>query len=115
MSGHTGSAGITRIIVASGSTTVATCTHAALPEGLAVGSTVTVSCHKGDAANLLNAAPAKSFNLAVLFAWLIPVGIALYFIQTQGIAAWYFPLPCWVACGILFLIFSGKQNPAAAQ
>ena len=70
---------------------------------------------KGDAANLLNAAPAKSFNLAVLFAWLIPVGIALYFIQTQGIAAWYFPLPCWVACGILFLIFSGKQKPAAAQ
>ena len=80
---------------------------------------------------------AKSFNMAVLFAWLIPVATALYFIvgkairewamvqdhmiiarlfkYGEGISAWYFPLPCWIACGILFLIFSGKQKPAAAQ
>ena len=46
---------------------------------------------KGDAANLLNAAPAKSFNLAVLFAWLIPVGIALYMIQIHRDLLMVFP------------------------
>ena len=92
---------------------------------------------KGDAAKLHHTAPAKSFNMAVLFAWLIPVATALYFIvgkairewamvqdhmiiarlfkYGEGISAWYFPLPCWIACGILFLIFSGKQTSTAAQ
>jgi NCS1 family nucleobase:cation symporter-1 len=65
---------------------------------------------KGQAANLHQAEASSPFNLAVLFAWLIPVGIAVYLIQTQEIAAWFFPLPCWIACGILFLIFSGKQH-----
>lgn len=52
-------------------------------------------------------------NLAVLFAWVIPVGIALYCIQFQGIAAWFFPLPCWIACGGLYLLFTrmlGKET-----
>ena len=46
------SVAITQIDVASGSSTVATCTHAAASGFLAVGDTVTVSGHTGDASNV---------------------------------------------------------------
>ncbi|MEX0330716.1 MAG: cytosine permease [Puniceicoccaceae bacterium] len=68
---------------------------------------------KGDAANLHNAKPASSFSIPVLLAWVIPVGVAMYFIQVQGISAWYFPLPCWIACGLLFLVFTRKSSANA--
>ncbi len=46
------------------------------------------------------------FNMAVVLAWLIPVLIATYFIQFQGVASWFCILPCWIASGILHIAFS---------
>ena len=60
---------------------------------------------KGSAKALADTSYSGSINPAVLLAWLIPVGIALYLIQFQGITTWYFPLPCWLACGLLYLSF----------
>jgi NCS1 family nucleobase:cation symporter-1 len=48
----------------------------------------------------------KRINKSVLFAWLIPVALSLYCIMVLGMTTWYFVLPSWIACGILFLIFS---------
>jgi purine-cytosine permease-like protein len=45
-------------------------------------------------------------NKSVLFAWLLPVTVSLYFIFAQGVTTWYFVLPAWLACGVLFLVFS---------
>jgi NCS1 family nucleobase:cation symporter-1 len=53
---------------------------------------------------------AGGFNLSVLAAWLIPVTIAIYFIQFQGVSAWYFPLPCWLACGLIYLGLNRKTT-----
>lgn len=65
---------------------------------------------KGDADSLHRAVPRSPFNLAVFFAWLLPVGVAMALHFSQGISAWYFPLPAWLACGVLYLLFSGKQS-----
>lgn len=67
----------------------------------------------GDAAKFHSCKPASSFNLVVLLSWLIPVGIAVYFIQFKGISAWFFPLPCWIACGLLYLLFSRRTTAPA--
>jgi len=67
---------------------------------------------KGDPARLHSAVSASSFNLPVLLAWLIPVGVALAFIGGTGIPSWYLPLPCWLACGLLYLALSRKSAPA---
>ena len=48
----------------------------------------------------------QSFNPAVLLAWIIPVSIAIYFIWARGVTPWYFPLPAWITCAILYLLFS---------
>lgn len=66
---------------------------------------------KGDPDRLHAAKPSSSFSIPVLLAWMIPVVIALYFIQVQGITAWFFPLPCWIACGLLYLAFTRKSIP----
>ncbi len=47
----------------------------------------------------------SSFELPVLLAWLIPVGIALYLVSYQGVFASYLPLPCSLACGLLYVLF----------
>jgi len=54
---------------------------------------------------------------SVLFAWLIPVGVSLYLIVTAGATTWYFPLPAWLACGALFLVFSRLRghDPAGRE
>ncbi len=67
---------------------------------------------KGNADTLHQSQPASSFNLSVLFAWLIPVGIALYFIQSVGVTPWVFPSPCWIACGLLYLVFNRNASTA---
>lgn len=70
---------------------------------------------KASAAEFHAYQPTSSFNIVVLLSWLIPVGIAVYFIQFKGISAWYFPLPCWVACGLLYLLFSRRsETPTTA-
>lgn len=68
---------------------------------------------KGDAASLHNAKPASPFSIPVFLAWMIPVAIAMYFIKVVGITAWFFPLPCWIACGILYLLFTIKSSAKA--
>ncbi len=68
---------------------------------------------KGNADTLHRSQPATPFNLTVLFAWLIPVGVALYFIQYAGVTPWAFPLPCWIACGALYLLFNRKTTFAS--
>jgi NCS1 family nucleobase:cation symporter-1 len=55
-----------------------------------------------------------SVNPAVLLAWLLPVAVALYCIQFKNIAAWYFPLPCWIGCGLLYLLFTKMFRKEAA-
>lgn len=54
------------------------------------------------------------FNPIVLISWLVPVAIALYFIQGQGVASWFCILPCWIACGILYVILSKSLQKNAA-
>ncbi len=57
----------------------------------------------------------QQFNLAVLFAWLIPVGVALWLIFVHGVTPWYFPLPAWIACAGLYLLFSRWNAPARGR
>ncbi len=64
---------------------------------------------KGDPANLHEAKPVSSFSTPVLMAWVIPVGIALVLMRTMDISAWFFPLPCWLGCGLLYLAFTRKS------
>lgn len=55
----------------------------------------------------------RAFNLDVLVAWLIPIGIALWLMFDRGVPAHFMPLPCWIACG---LIYAGlTKRSAAAQ
>ena len=45
-------------------------------------------------------------NIAVMVAWLLPVSVGLYLIFQQGIFAAYAVIPCWFACGVLYLVLS---------
>ncbi|MDQ8187901.1 hypothetical protein [Pelagicoccus sp. SDUM812002] len=67
---------------------------------------------RGDAVDLHGLAYKGSFNLAVLLAWVLPIGIALYFIQVKGVSPWFLTMPCWLACGGLYLLFSMKSRRA---
>jgi len=46
------------------------------------------------------------FHSAALVAWLLPVVVGLYLIFSAGVFAAYLVIPCWIACGILYLILS---------
>lgn len=46
------------------------------------------------------------FNVAVLLAWMIPVSLGLWIANLKGIPAFFLPLPCWLACGALYILFS---------
>ena len=45
-------------------------------------------------------------NLAVMVAWLLPVTVGLYLIFAQELFAAYAVIPCWIACGVLYLVLS---------
>ncbi len=45
-------------------------------------------------------------NFAVLVAWLLPVSVGSYLIFAHGLYAAYAVLPCWVACGVIYLVLS---------
>ena len=45
----------------------------------------------------------KHINEAVLIAWLLPVAVGLYLILGQGLLAAYAVIPCWIACGAIYL------------
>ena len=63
--------------------------------------------------------PGAGFNLAVFLAWGAPVAVGLWFYQTQGVPAFFLPLPCWVASGVLYIVltklFGRKPAVAPAQ
>jgi NCS1 family nucleobase:cation symporter-1 len=53
----------------------------------------------------------QSISIPVLVAWLLPVTVGLYLIFWQGIFAAYAVVPCWVACGVIYLVLSkATQN-----
>jgi purine-cytosine permease-like protein len=70
---------------------------------------------KGDGSGLHHSEASSSFSFPVLLSWLIPVGIALYFYKFQGVSPWFLPLPCWIACGLLYLILSRNSQPSKAE
>ncbi|QDV81622.1 hypothetical protein [Planctomycetes bacterium TBK1r] len=54
-------------------------------------------------------------NFAVLIAWLLPVVVGLYLIFQQGVFAAYAVIPCWIACGILFIVLSKFTQKASSE
>lgn len=53
-----------------------------------------------------------TINGAVLVAWLLPVAVGLYAIFSRGLFAAYAVVPCWLACGILYLLLSKLIQPS---
>ena len=51
-----------------------------------------------------------SFNSAGPLAWAIPVAIGLWVYRSRGVPAFFLPLPCWVSCGVLYILFSKILN-----
>lgn len=51
-----------------------------------------------------------SFNVAVLLAWAIPVIVAMYFYRAHGVNSFFLPLPTWLACGALYIVFTRLLN-----
>ena len=52
-------------------------------------------------------------NVAVMIAWLLPVAVGLYLIFWQRLFAAYAVIPCWIACGVLYLVLSKfTQKPS---
>jgi NCS1 family nucleobase:cation symporter-1 len=55
------------------------------------------------------------FNASVLFAWLLPVGVAMYLYKAHGVFASFLTLPCAIACGLLYIAFSKAGGPRVAN
>jgi len=53
-----------------------------------------------------SASTGSSFNPAFLLAWALPVALALWLYAARGVAPFFLPLPAWVACGLLYVLFS---------
>ncbi len=45
----------------------------------------------------------QTVNVAVLVAWLLPVAVGLYLIFERDLFAAYAVIPCWIACGVIYL------------
>ena len=60
----------------------------------------------------------SSFNLAALLAWIIPVAAFFYLYKVYNIFASYMTVPVWIACGLLYVVFSKmllrQPSPAAS-
>lgn len=52
----------------------------------------------------------STFNVAVLLAWAIPVAAGLAIYRTLHIHSFMLPLPCWLACGVLYILFAKLFN-----
>lgn len=57
----------------------------------------------------------SSFNVAVLLAWLLPVGVAMYAFVYHDVFASYLPLPTAFACGLLYVVFSKIIGPKVVR
>jgi len=85
-----------------------------------VGAVIVVDHYLANRVGILAEPAARTgmrFNLAVLLAWLLPVAVGLWLYQTQGINSFMLPLPCWLACGVLYIVFSKLllRAPAASH
>lgn len=54
-------------------------------------------------------------NIAVMVAWLLPVAVGLSLIIALGLFAAYAVIPCWIACGFLYLVLSKFTQNADAE
>ncbi|MFK8112930.1 MAG: cytosine permease [Rubripirellula sp.] len=53
-------------------------------------------------------------NFAVMVSWVLPVAMGLYLIIEKGLFDAYPVIPCWLACGVLYLVLSKfTQNNSA--
>ncbi|TWU28632.1 hypothetical protein [Bythopirellula polymerisocia] len=52
-------------------------------------------------------------SIAVMIAWLLPVAVGLYLIFQHGLFAAYAVIPCWFACGMLYLVLSKITQDSA--
>jgi NCS1 family nucleobase:cation symporter-1 len=50
----------------------------------------------------------QAFNPVVLAAWIVPVGLGLWLHFRHGVPSFFLPLPCWIACGVLYALMSKK-------
>ncbi|WP_315851491.1 purine-cytosine permease family protein [Pirellulimonas nuda] len=57
------------------------------------------------------------FNVAVIVAWLLPVGIAMWLFTYYGTPPYFLPLPCWIACGVIYALLSKltQRRPAVVE
>lgn len=46
---------------------------------------------------------------------MIPVAVGLTIANAKGIPAFFLPLPCWLACGVLYILFSKFTTPATVK
>lgn len=58
----------------------------------------------------------SAISIAVLVAWLLPVAVGLFLIfGPPKIFAAYAVIPCWVACGVIYLVLSKLTQTAVAE
>lgn len=82
-----------------------------------IGAIIVVDHYFADRLGLVAEPAAKSgssFNLAVLLAWLIPVGVGLWIYKAWDVAPFFLPLPCWIVCGLLYVVLSKLMPPRVA-
>lgn len=51
----------------------------------------------------------RAFNLDVLLAWLVPIVIALWLLFARDVPAHFLPLPCWIACGVIYAVLTKRS------
>ncbi|MDZ4851571.1 MAG: hypothetical protein SGI77_19950 [Pirellulaceae bacterium] len=55
------------------------------------------------------------FNFAVLLAWLIPVGAAMFLHLRHDVFASFLPLPTAIACGLFYIVLSKTIGPQPSR
>jgi purine-cytosine permease-like protein len=56
----------------------------------------------------------RSFNWDVLVAWVVPVGIGLWAYRNLDVPAYFLPLPCWLACGVIYALLTRRHAQQSA-
>jgi NCS1 family nucleobase:cation symporter-1 len=83
-----------------------------------VGAIIVVDHFLADRLGILSGPAARrgmTFNMAVVVAWLVPVGVGLWAHWTYGFPAFFLPLPCWFACGLLYVVLSRWQQARGGE
>jgi NCS1 family nucleobase:cation symporter-1 len=57
----------------------------------------------------------RTFNLAALLAWLIPIGLGAYFYLSKGVFASFLTLPVFVLTGVIYLALSKLLGSATVR